>query len=94
MKNTEHMNLRPIEDVVHVRIEEPEKRTESGLHLVERHETDTRTGVVLATGPECRDVIASDRVLISANHFQKIMIGGKEVAVLREPDILGVIENV
>lgn len=45
------MSVTPIQSNVLVQVDEPEKVTESGLHLVNDLYSPTKTGTVLAAGP-------------------------------------------
>jgi len=94
-------SLRPLHDRIIVKRSEPETRTASGIVLPDSAGEKPEQGEVLAVGPGKRndrgervvpDVKAGDRVLFGKYSGQTVKIAGDEVLVLREEDILGVIE--
>ena len=65
---------------------------------VEKHELfiippgdKSETGIVVATGPDCRDVVVGDHVYFGVG--QEFKHDGKDYIVMREPHILGVLEH-
>jgi len=93
--------IRPLHDRIIIKRSEPETRTASGIVIPDSAGEKPEQGEVLAVGPGRRneqgervlpDVKKGDRVLFGKYAGQTVKLGGDEVLVLREEDILGVIE--
>lgn len=93
--------IRPLHDRIIIQRSEPETRTASGIVIPDSAGEKPEQGEVLAVGPGRRneqgervlpDVKKGDRVLFGKYAGQTVKLGGDEVLVLREEDILGVIE--
>jgi chaperonin GroES len=93
--------LRPLQDRVIVkRIEEQEQRSAGGIIIPDTAKEKPQEGKVLAVGPGRRDdgkvvpldVKAGDRVLFGKYSGSEIKLDGEECLILREEDILGVVE--
>lgn len=95
------MNIRPLHDRVIVKRLDSERTTASGIVIPEAAAEKPDQGEVLAVGPGKRDdsgklvpmdVKVGHRVLFGKYAGQAIKVDGKEVLVMREEDIMGVIE--
>ena len=95
------MNIRPLHDRVIVKRLDNERKTASGIVIPESAAEKPDQGEILAVGPGKRDdsgkLIAMDvkvgqRVLFGKYAGQTVKIDGEEVLVMREEDIMGVIE--
>ncbi|MFA9438965.1 co-chaperone GroES [Uliginosibacterium sp. sgz301328] len=95
------MKIRPLHDRVIVKRIEAERTTASGIVIPDSAGEKPDQGEVLAIGNgklldsgEVRklDVKVGDRVLFGKYAGQTVKVEGQEVLVLREEDILGVIE--
>ena len=95
------MNIRPLHDRVIVKRVEAERTTASGIVLPDTAGEKPDQGEVLAVGPGKRDengkhivvdVKVGDRVLFGKYAGQTVKVDGQEVLVMREEDIMGVIE--
>ena len=95
------MKIRPLQDRVIVRrIEEKEERTVGGIIIPDTAKEKPQEGKVVAVGKGRRedgkliavDVKAGDRVLFGKYTGSEIKIDGEEHLILREEDILGVVE--
>ena len=95
------MNIRPLHDRVIVKRVEAERTTASGIVLPDSAGEKPDQGEVLAVGPGKRDdngkqialdVKVGDRVLFGKYAGQAVKVDGQEVLVMREEDIMGVLE--
>ncbi|HZP43878.1 MAG TPA: co-chaperone GroES [Candidatus Binatia bacterium] len=95
------MKVRPLNDRVIVRrVEETEQRSTGGIIIPDTAKEKPQEGKVVAVGPGRRedgkviapDVRAGDRVLFGKYAGTEIKLDGEEHLILREEDILGVIE--
>lgn len=96
------MKIRPLGDRVLVKRVESEERTKGGLFIPETAKEKPIEARVIAVGPGKRDdngkviepsVKAGDRVLFGKYSGTEVKIDGEEHLILREDDILGVIES-
>ena len=96
------MNIRPLHDRVIVKRVEAERTTASGIVIPDSAGEKPDQGEVLAVGPGKRDnngvvhavdVKAGDRVLFSKYGGQPVKLDGQEVLVMREEDIMGVLQK-
>ncbi len=95
------MNIRPLHDRVIVKRVEAELKTASGIVIPDSAGEKPDQGEVLAVGPGKRDdngkaialdVKVGDRVLFGKYAGQSVKVDGQEVLVMREEDIMGVLQ--
>ena len=95
------MKIRPLHDRVIVKRVEEERKTASGIVIPDAAAEKPDQGEVLAigTGKVLEDgsvrkleVKVGDRVLFGKYSGQTVKIDGNEVLVMREEDIMGVLE--
>ena len=95
------MKMRPLQDRVIVRRVKEEEKTKGGLYIpdtakekpVEATVIAVGNGKVLEDGTVRKlDVKAGDRVLFGKYSGTEVKIDGEEHLILREDDILGIIE--
>ena len=95
------MSLRPLHDRVIVERLEQETKTASGIVLPDAAAEKPDQGKVLAVGNgkilddgkvRPLDVKVGDKVLFGKYSGQAVKVDGKEVLVMREDDIMGVVE--
>ena len=96
------MKIRPLHDRVIVKRLEEERKTASGIMIPDTAAEKPDQGEVLAVGPGKRDdqgkqhaldVSVGDRVLFGKYSGTTVKVEGDELLVLREEDILGVVEG-
>jgi chaperonin GroES len=96
------MNFRPLHDRVVVKRVEEEQKTRSGIIIPDTAKEKPMQGEVLAVGPGARNdkgelvpmgVQAGDRVLFGKWSGTEVKIDGQELLIMKETDIMGVIEE-
>jgi chaperonin GroES len=94
--------LKPLADRLVVEPKEQEEVTASGLVLPETAKEKPQQGTVLSSGPGRRDddgkrvemdVAVGDIVLYAKYAGTEIKIDGKKLLILKESDILAIVEN-
>ena len=94
--------FRPLHDRVLVRRVEAEERTRGGIIIPDTAKEKPIEGEVLAVGPGARDetgkivpldVKVGDRVLFGKWAGTEVVIDGEERIIMKESDILGVVEG-
>lgn len=95
------MKIKPLHDRVVVKAEDLETRTPGGIVIPDNAKEKPTTGTVLAAGPgrynERGELLAMTvpvgaRVIFGQYAGQKVKVGDEEVTILREEDVLGIIE--
>ncbi|TCJ12851.1 co-chaperone GroES [Parasulfuritortus cantonensis] len=96
------MKIRPLHDRVIVKRMEEERKTASGIVIPDTATEKPDQGEVVAVGPGKRDdsgklvamdVKVGDRVLFGKYSGQTVKVDGEELLVMREEDIMGVVEK-
>ncbi len=96
------MPIRPLHDRVIVKRSEPELKTASGIVIPDAAGEKPEQGEILAVGPGKRndrgDFVAlsvkpGDKVLFGKYAGQTVKLDGQEVLVIREDDVLAVLEG-
>src|SRR5262245_14161691 len=98
----EAMKFRPLHDRVVVRRVEEETKTAGGIIIPDTAKEKPMQGEVLAVGPGARDeagklvpldVKKGDRVLFGKWSGTEVKIDGQELLIMKESDILGIVEG-
>ena len=96
------MKFRPLHDRVVVRRVEEDTKTAGGIIIPDTVKEKPQQGEVIAVGPGARDeagkvvpldVKAGDRVLFGKWSGTEVKIDGQDLLIMKESDILGVIEG-
>ena len=96
------MKIRPLQDRVIVKRIEEEEKTKGGIIIPDTAKEKPMEGKVVAVGKgkvlddgkvHPLDVKAGDRVLFGKYSGTEVKIEGEEHLIMREDDILGVIEK-
>ena len=96
------MKFRPLHDRVVVRRIEEDDRTPGGIIIPDTAKEKPQQGEVIAVGPGARDekgvvqpldVKAGDRILFGKWSGTEVKIDGEELLIVKESDILGVLEG-
>jgi chaperonin GroES len=96
------MKFRPLHDRVVVRRLEADERTKSGIILPDTAQEKPSEGEVVGVGPGGRDeagklipidVKAGDRVLFGKWSGTEVKIDGEDLIIMKESDILGVLQG-
>jgi chaperonin GroES len=94
-------NFRPLHDRVVVRRITAEEKTAGGIIIPETAKEKPQEGEVVSVGPGARneqgqivalDVKAGDRVLFGKWSGTEVKIGGEELLVMKESDIIGIVD--
>ena len=96
------MKIRPLQDRILVKRVEEEEKTSGGIIIPDTAKEKPMEGKVVAVGKGKvsedgkvmpLDVKKGDRVLFSKYAGTEVKIGGQEHLIIREEDVLGVIEK-
>ena len=96
------MKIRPLQDRVIVKRLEEEEKTKSGIIIPDSAKESPQEGKVIAVGKGKvtedgkvipLDVKAGDRILFGKYSGTEVKIEGEEHLIMKEEDILGIIEG-
>lgn len=96
------MKIRPLQDRVMVKRLEEETKTAGGIIIPDTAKEKPQKGEIVAAGPGKKnedgkvqplDIKAGDKVLFSKYAGTEIKVEGEELLIMREDDIMGVIEG-
>lgn len=96
------MHIRPLHDRIIVKRVEAQRTTASGIVIPDTAAEKPEQGEVIAVGPGRRDdkgapipieLKVGDRVLFGKYAGQSVKVEGEELLVMREDDVMGVIEG-
>jgi len=97
------MAFRPLGDRVLIRRVEEEEKTKGGIIIPDTAKEKPQEGEVLAAGPGARDdkgrvqrvdVRVGDRILFGKWSGSEVKLEGEDLLIMKETDILGVLEPV
>ncbi|SDG42253.1 co-chaperone GroES [Roseospirillum parvum] len=95
------MKFRPLHDRVLVKRVESEEKSAGGIIIPDTAKEKPMEGEVVAVGPGARgedgkvvalDVKAGDRVLFGKWSGTEVRVDGEELVIMKESDILGIVE--
>ena len=96
------MKLRPLDDRIVIKQSDAEEKTTGGIILPSIAKEKPQTGKIIATGPgkmldsgkrNKMSVKKNDKVIYAKYIGSEVEINGEKFVVLRESDILGIIER-
>jgi len=96
------MHFRPLHDRVVVRRIEADQKTHGGIIIPDTAQEKPQEGEVVAVGPGARndrgelvptDLKVGDRVLFAKWSGTEVKIEGKDLLIMKESDIMGVVET-
>lgn len=95
-------SIRPLGDKIVVKRTEPESVTKGGIVIPDNAHEKSVEGLVVAVGPgaflengdrRAIDVKKGDRVVFGKYAGTEVKVAGEELLILREEDLMGVIEG-
>jgi len=97
------MHFRPLHDRVVVRRIEADEKTAGGIIIPDTAKEKPQEGEIVAVGLGARDdngklvelsVREGDRILFGKWSGTEVKVGGEDLLIMKESDILGVLDNV
>jgi co-chaperonin GroES (HSP10) len=87
------MNVQPLKDKVLVAENKRENTTESGIVLQGAGFDQSKTGTVLAIGPDVTDVQVGDVIYLEWNKAAVVKIGDSQRVIIKQENIVAVLEK-
>ena len=97
------MKFKPLHDRVVIRRLEGEEKSRGGIIIPDTAKEKPQEGEVVAVGPGARDEVgklipsdlkAGDRVLFGKWSGTEVKIDGEELIIMKESDVMGVLEGI
>ena len=101
LKEDQVASFRPLHDRVLVRRVKEEEKSKGGIIIPDTAQEKPQEGEVIAVGPGARDedgeriemdVKTGDRILFGKWSGTEVKIDGEELLIMKESDIMGIIE--
>ncbi|MBY5368584.1 co-chaperone GroES [Rhizobium leguminosarum] len=95
------MSFRPLHDRILVRRVDSQEKTKGGIIIPDTAKEKPQEGEVIAVGPGARndagqiqalDVKVGDRILFGKWSGTEIKINGEDLLIMKESDVMGIIE--
>ena len=96
------MALRPLQDRILLRRLDPDAKSAGGIIIPDAAQEKPIQGSVVAVGPGARndrgevmplDVKVGDRVLFGKWSGTEVRVGGEELLILKEADLMGIVQD-
>ena len=87
------MKFKPLKDRVFVKYSEEAEKTAGGIYIPESAKEKPQKGVIEAVGSEVKEIKVKDIILFDKYSGSKINIDNNEYLIIKEEDILGIIQD-
>ena len=87
------MKLKPMADNILLRQHEAAETTVSGIILATTNKEKPAIYEVVSAGPDCHDVAAGDRVVVSKHVGTDIKLDGTDYKFVKQEDLLAIVTD-
>jgi chaperonin GroES len=87
------MKFKPLKDRVFVKYSEEAEKTAGGIYIPESAKEKPQKGVIESVGSEVKEIKVGDIILFDKYSGSKINIDNNEYLIIKEEDILGIIQD-
>ena len=87
------MKLRPMADNILLKAHEVAETTASGIILTTANKEKPSIFDVVSVGPDCHDVQAGDKVIVSKFSGNEIKLDGVEYKFVKQEDVLAIVTD-
>jgi len=87
------MKFKPLKDRVFVKYSEEAEKTAGGIYIPESAKEKPQKGIIEAVGSEVKEIKVGDIILFDKYSGSKINIDNNEYLIIKEEDILGIIQD-
>jgi chaperonin GroES len=87
------MKFKPLKDRVFVRYTEEGEKTAGGLYIPDTAKEKPQKGTVEAVGSEVKEIKVGNTILFDKYSGSKVNIDNNEYLIVKEEDILGIVEG-
>lgn len=86
------MKFKPLKDRVFVKYSDEGEKTAGGIYIPESAKEKPQKGLVEAVGSEVKEIKVGSSILFDKYSGSKVNIDNVEYLIIKEEDILGIIE--
>lgn len=87
------MKFKPLKDRVFVKYSAEAEKTAGGLYIPESAKEKPQKGIIEAVGSEVKEIKVGDTILFDKYSGSKINIDNNEYLIIKEEDILGIVQD-
>ncbi len=87
------MKFKPLKDRVFVKYTEEGEKTPGGLYIPDSAKEKPQKGLVEAVGSEVKEIKVGNTILFDKYSGSKVNIDNNEYLIIKEEDILGIVEG-
>ena len=87
------MKFKPLKDRVFVKYSEEAEKTAGGIYIPESAKEKPQKGIIEAVGSEVKEIKVGDIILFDKYSGSKINIDNNEYLIIKEEDILGIVQD-
>lgn len=87
------MKFKPLKDRVFVKYSDEAEKTAGGIYIPESAKEKPQKGVIEAVGSEVKEIKVGNVILFDKYSGSKINIDNNEYLIIKEEDILGIIQD-
>jgi chaperonin GroES len=87
------MKFKPLKDRVFISFTEEVEKTPGGIYVPDTAKEKPQRGKVEAVGTEVKEVKVGDEVMFDRYAGSKVKMNGTEYLIVKEEDILGIVEE-
>ncbi len=87
------MKFKPLKDRVFVKYTEEGEKTPGGIYIPDSAKEKPQKGVVEAVGSEVKEIKVGNTILFDKYSGSKVSIDSNEYLIIKEEDILGIVEG-
>lgn len=88
---SEQKTLKPLGDYVVAQAEEAQTKTASGLYLPEKSAEKPKTAVVVAVGPDAKEVKVGDTIVYKTYSTTEVKVDKQDFILVKQEDILAIV---
>ncbi|OGW27027.1 MAG: co-chaperone GroES [Nitrospirae bacterium GWC2_42_7] len=87
------MKFKPLKDRVFVKYTEEADKTAGGLYIPDSAKEKPQKGVVASVGSEVKEIKVGNTILFDKYSGSKVNLDNNEYLIIKEEDILGIVEG-
>lgn len=87
------MKFKPLKDRVFVKYSDEAEKTAGGIYIPESAKEKPQKGIIEAVGSEVKEIKVGNVILFDKYSGSKINIDNNEYLIIKEEDILGIIQD-
>jgi chaperonin GroES len=87
------MKFKPLKDRVFVKYSEEGEKTPGGIYIPDTAKEKPQKGAVEAVGSEVKEIKVGNTILFDKYSGSKVIIDNNEYLIIKEEDILGIVEG-